>query len=122
MKMMRGDRTLWDDEDGFFYDLLRFPDGTTVPFRVRSLVGLIPLYAVERLERTWIEPFAVFRENLDWFMKHRRDIVEHCVTTVAATTATTRTCSRSSIRTSCSTCWRASSIPTSSSRRTACAA
>ena len=50
MKMMRGDRTLWDDEDGFFYDLLRFPDGTNVPFRVRSLVGLIPLYAIERLE------------------------------------------------------------------------
>ena len=82
MKMMRGDRTLWDDADGFFYDLLRFPDGTNVPFRVRSLVGLIPLYAVERLERKWVEPFAVFRENFDWFMKHRADIVEHSVTTV----------------------------------------
>ncbi len=82
MKMMRGDRTLWDEADGFFYDLLRLPDGRNVPFRVRSLVGLIPLYAIERLERKWIEPFAVFRENFDWFMKHRADIVEHCVTTV----------------------------------------
>jgi len=81
MKMMRGNRTLWDDADGFFYDLLRFPDGRNVPFRVRSLVGLIPLYAVERLERKWVEPFAVFRENFDWFMKHRADIVEHSVTT-----------------------------------------
>jgi len=82
MKMLRGDKTLWDTEDGFFYDLLRFPDGSGVPFRVRSLVGLIPLYAIERLERKWIEPFAVFRENLEWFIKHRRDIVESCVTTV----------------------------------------
>ena len=82
MKMIRGTRTLWDEEDGFFYDLLRFPDGSTVPFRVRSLVGLIPLYAIERLEETWIKPFDIFRENLRWFLKYRRDIVDRCVTTV----------------------------------------
>ena len=82
MKMLRGGRTLWDGEDNFFYDLLRFPDGSAIPFRVRSLVGLIPLYAIERLEGKWIEPFEVFRENLEWFMKHRRDIVDRCVTTV----------------------------------------
>ena len=82
MKMVRGTRTLWDEDDNFFYDLLRFPDGHEVPFRVRSLVGLVPLYAIERLEGKWIEPFPVFRENLEWFMKHRRDIVEQCVTTV----------------------------------------
>jgi hypothetical protein len=83
MKMVRGDRTLWDESDGFFYDLLRFPAGTAVPFRVRSLVGLIPLYAIERLESKWIQPFDTFRENLEWFMKHRREIVDQCVTTVA---------------------------------------
>src|SRR5450759_2743497 len=82
MKMIRGDRTLWDADDGFFYDILRLPDGTGVPFRVRSLVGLIPLYAIERLEKEWIEPFPVFRDNMNWFIKHRRDIVERCVTTV----------------------------------------
>jgi hypothetical protein len=82
MKMVRGDRTLWDEDDGFFYDILRFPDGTGIPFRVRSLVGLIPLYAIERLERQWIEPFPVFRENMNWFIRHRREIVERCVTTV----------------------------------------
>jgi hypothetical protein len=82
MKMLRAGKTLWDTEDGFFYDLLRFPDGSAVPFRVRSLVGLVPLYAIERLERKWIEPFDVFRENLEWFMKHRRDIVMSCVTTL----------------------------------------
>ena len=83
MKMMRhGGRTLWDEQDGFFYDLLRFPDGSAIPFRVRSLVGLIPLYAIERLEEKWIQPFDVFRENLQWFLKHRRDIVDRCVTTI----------------------------------------
>ncbi len=82
MKMIRGDRTLWNEEDGFFYDILRFPDGTSIPFRVRSLVGLIPMYAVERLEKQWIEPFPVFHENMNWFIKHRKDIVERCVTTV----------------------------------------
>jgi hypothetical protein len=82
MKMMRGNSTLWDETDSFFYDLLRFPDGHAIPFRVRSLVGLIPLYAIERLELKWIEPFDVFSENLEWFMKHRRDIVEECVETV----------------------------------------
>jgi hypothetical protein len=83
MKMERGaGRTLWDQEDGFFYDLLRFPDGSCVPFRVRSLVGLIPLYAIERLEEKWIQPFDIFRENLQWFLKYRRDIVDRCVTTV----------------------------------------
>ncbi|HEY8711884.1 MAG TPA: glucosidase, partial [Thermoanaerobaculia bacterium] len=82
MKMIRGDRTLWDEDDGFFYDILRFSDGSGVPFRVRSLVGLIPLYAVERLEKQWIEPFPVFRENMNWFIKHRADIVDRCVTTV----------------------------------------
>ncbi|HEY8182313.1 MAG TPA: glucosidase, partial [Thermoanaerobaculia bacterium] len=82
MKMIRGDQTLWDAQDGFFYDLLRFPDGSAVPFRVRSLVGLIPLYAIERLEEKWIKPFDIFRENLNWFLKHRREIVDRCVTTV----------------------------------------
>jgi len=82
MKMLHGNRRLWDEDDGFFYDVLRWPDGTTVPFRVRSLVGLIPLYAVERLEVKWIEPFELFKTNLDWFLRFRQDLVEHCVTTV----------------------------------------
>jgi hypothetical protein len=82
MKMMHGNRRLWDDDDGFFYDVLRWPDGSVVPFCVRSLVGLIPLYAVERLEGKWIEPFPLFRTDLNWFLQFRRDLVEQCVTTV----------------------------------------
>ena len=73
---------LWDDKDGFFYDLLRHPDGHMEQFKVRSLVGLIPLLAVERLEEKWIEPFKGFRADLDWFFQNRQDLVEHSITTV----------------------------------------
>jgi hypothetical protein len=83
MKQRRaGDVQLWDEQDKFFYDVLRYADGTYQKFRVRSLVGLIPLYAIERLEEDWIEPFPEFHSNLKWFLKNREDIVQRCVTTV----------------------------------------
>src|SRR5690606_22817557 len=47
--------------------------------RVRSLVGLIPLFAVERLGEEWVKPFAEFATNLKWFVDHRQDIVAQCV-------------------------------------------
>jgi len=73
---------LWDERDGFFYDVLRYTSGDFHKFRVRSLVGLIPLYAIERLEESWIEPFKTFRANLYWFLENRQDIVQRCVTTI----------------------------------------
>jgi hypothetical protein len=77
MKKMGGrDYQLWDDEDGFFYDVLRYPDGRYAKFRVRSLVGLIPLYAAERIEERWIKPFAEFFQNLMWFLQNRRDLTQ----------------------------------------------
>lgn len=80
MKHMGGrNYNLWDEEDGFFYDVLRYPDGNFEKLRVRSLVGLIPLYAVERLEANWIEQFKDFSGNLHWFLENRRDLVELCV-------------------------------------------
>ncbi|HEX8092032.1 MAG TPA: glucosidase [Blastocatellia bacterium] len=80
MKRMGGrDYSLWDEKDGFFYDVLRYPGGDFHKFRVRSLVGIIPLYAIERLELDWIQPFEVFRSNLDWFVRNRQDIVRRCV-------------------------------------------
>lgn len=71
------DYNLWDEEDGFFYDVLRFPDGSFDKLRVRSLVGLIPLYAAERLVREKIEPFKEFTTNFDWFVGNRQDVVQH---------------------------------------------
>jgi hypothetical protein len=83
MKHMGGrDYQLWDADDKFFYDVLRYADGTFHKFRVRSLVGLIPLYAVERLEEDWIEDFNEFKSNLYWFLKHRKELVEKVVTTI----------------------------------------
>lgn len=81
---------LWDDDDGFFYDVLRYPDDTFRRFRVRSLVGLIPLFAVERLEMSWIEPFKEFTACLNWFLKNRHDLVEQVVHTVSDGERTTQ--------------------------------
>jgi hypothetical protein len=83
MKRMGGrDYQLWDEKDGFFYDVLRYPNGRFRKFRVRSLVGLIPLFAVERLEVNWIEPFKEFSGHLGWFLKNRRELVKDVVHTV----------------------------------------
>ncbi|HRI51084.1 MAG TPA: glucosidase [Pseudomonadota bacterium] len=76
------DYSLFDQVDGFFYDVLRYPDGSYKKFRVRSLVGLIPLFAVERLEKEWLEPFKEFRANLNWFLKNRREMVEEVIHTI----------------------------------------
>lgn len=79
MKHMGGrEYSLWDEQDGFFYDVLRYPDGSFHKFRVRSLVGLIPLYAVERLEDAWLTPFKEFKSNVEWFINNRKDIVQEC--------------------------------------------
>jgi hypothetical protein len=83
------DYSLWDEKDGFFYDVLRYPDGGFVKLRVRSLVGLIPLFAVERLEESWIEPFEEFRAHLHWFLKNRKDLVEGVVHTIKHANETT---------------------------------
>ena len=76
------DYSLWDEDDGFFYDVLSYPDGRFHKLRVRSLVGLIPLFAVERLEEDWIAPFVDFRKHFHWFLKNRPDLVKGVVHTV----------------------------------------
>ena len=80
MKRMGGrDYSLWDERDNFFYDVLRYPNGDFHKFRVRSLVGIIPLYAIERLELEWVRPFESFKANLEWFVRNRQDLVQRCV-------------------------------------------
>jgi len=73
---------LWDEEDGFFYDVLRYPNGNWHTFPVRSLVGLIPLYAIEQLDEKKLEPYPEFSSELEWFLKNRADLVQNCVTTI----------------------------------------
>jgi len=72
---------LWDDQDGFFYDVLSYPDGRFHKFRVRSLVGLIPVFAVERLEEEWLAPFKEFRANFEWFKTNRAELTGRVVHT-----------------------------------------
>lgn len=79
MKHMGGrEYSLWDEDDGFFYDVLRYPDGSFHKFKVRSLVGVIPIYAIERLMPEWLDPFPEFKRNVQWFLRNRQDIVQRC--------------------------------------------
>jgi hypothetical protein len=69
-----GDRDLWDDEDGFFYDMLRFPDGTSQTIRVRSAVGLIPLFAVMTLTDEELAATPVFKQKAEALLLERPDL------------------------------------------------
>jgi hypothetical protein len=80
---------LWDERDGFFYDVLRFPDGRFRKFRVRSVAGLVPLFAVERLEQPGLERFKQFAACVQWFLRHRREITRTVVHTTEQNGKTT---------------------------------
>ena len=67
---------LWDDQDEFFYDVLQLPDGTSVPMRIRSIVGLIPIFAVHVLEERLHGQLPGLRERLLWFLEHRPDLAK----------------------------------------------
>ena len=68
---------LWDEEDGFFYDVLRRPDGSHFPMKVRSMVGLIPLFAVETLEPGVLDRMPDFKKRMEWFIENRPDLTEN---------------------------------------------
>ncbi len=65
---------LWDEEDGFYYDELCLPDGEMIPLRVRSMVGLIPLFAVQTLEPALLKQVPGFAARMKWFLQHRPDL------------------------------------------------
>jgi len=68
---------LWDEEDGFFYDVLRLPNGTHFPMKIRSMVGLIPLFAVETLEPRALERLPGFKRRMEWFIDNRPDLTKN---------------------------------------------
>ncbi len=68
-----GGSGLWHEEDGFYYDQVLL-DGQTTPLRLRSMVGIIPLFAVEVIEEAKIARLAGFSKRTRWFMQHRRDL------------------------------------------------
>ena len=65
---------LWDQEDEFFYDVLHTSDDKNIRMKVRSMVGLIPLFAVEILDEEVFESSPEFTERLEWFLKNRPDL------------------------------------------------
>ena len=65
---------LWDEEDGFYYDVLYLPNGEHVPLKVRSMVGLIPLFAITILEPAVVNKLPNFKKRLAWFIEHRPDL------------------------------------------------
>ena len=75
-----GEDGLWDENDEFYYDQLLLPDGRRIPMRIQSIVGLIPLFAVEVLEPETLEKLPQFAEHLDRIFEKRPelyDLVSH---------------------------------------------
>ena len=73
---------MWDEEDGFYYDVLHMPDGRHLPLKVRSIVGLIPLFAVETLEPRLMDRMQGFKRRMQWFIDNRRDLTHNVASMV----------------------------------------
>ncbi len=65
---------LWDEDDEFFYDVLQLPGGARIPLRRRSMVGLVPLFAVKTLDAELLDKLPGFHERLKWFLNYRPDL------------------------------------------------
>jgi hypothetical protein len=65
---------LWDEEDQFYYDSLQLPDGRLITLKVRSMVGLIPLFAVETLEPQTLDKLPGFKRRMEWVLNHRPEL------------------------------------------------
>ncbi len=74
---------LWNNEDGFFYDVLHLPDGRRFPMKIRSMVGLIPLFAVTTLDSDEIDHLTGFKRRMQWFIENRPDLGEYIETQTA---------------------------------------
>ncbi|MGC4030987.1 MAG: hypothetical protein QM754_04470 [Tepidisphaeraceae bacterium] len=71
-----GGSGLWDDEDGFYYDQI-FADGKITRLKIRSMVGIIPLFAVEVLESDLVHKLPGFKKRLEWFLSHRESLRQY---------------------------------------------
>jgi hypothetical protein len=76
--------SLWNEEDGFYYDAIDWGNGNVQQLPVRSLVGLMPLYATLTLEPGVIHRFPGFKKRMDWFLKNRSDISLRNIANMAA--------------------------------------
>lgn len=69
-----GNPSLWNEEDGFYYDLMHLPGNRHIPIKVRSIAGLIPLFAVDTLAHETLEAFPDFTRRFKWFLKNRKKL------------------------------------------------
>mmetsp|Transcript_150815 Transcript_150815/g.482748 ORF Transcript_150815/g.482748 Transcript_150815/m.482748 type:complete len:447 (+) Transcript_150815:2922-4262(+) len=76
MTKMTTGQGLWDEEDEFYYDVLSLPEGKRVPLKVRSMVGLIPLFAVEVLEPSILEKLPTFAARTEQLLARRKDLAD----------------------------------------------
>ncbi len=72
---------LWDEQDGFYYDVLHRGDGTHIPLQVRSMVGLIPLFAISILDSELIDRLPSFKRRMEWFINNWEQTGNHIETT-----------------------------------------
>src|ERR1700687_3537971 len=99
---------LWNEEDGFFYDVLKLPDGSQFPMKIRSMVGLIPLFAVETLEPEVLDRLPDFKRRLEWFIDNRPDLTENSLACAARGWESVGCCrsqTKISFAAFSSTCW-----------------
>jgi hypothetical protein len=68
---------LWDEQDGFYYDVIHMSDGAHIPIKVRSMVGLIPLFAVATFEPEDVKCIRDFRHRAQWFLDHHPGVTDH---------------------------------------------
>ena len=70
------DTELWNERDGFYYDVLHLPGDYNMPLKIRSMVGLIPLFAVETIEAEWLDKLPDFKRRTEWILKNRPDLTD----------------------------------------------
>ena len=73
---VENDIDLWDEEDQFFYDVIHLQNGEQIDLKVRSMVGLIPLFAVTTIDSHLLDELPGFKQRLEWFLDHRPDLTK----------------------------------------------
>lgn len=73
---------MWDDQDGFFYDIIAFPNKTHQKLRVRSLVGLVPFYSLDVIYEDELDRFPMFENNFNMFLREKSNLTDRCITPI----------------------------------------
>jgi hypothetical protein len=69
-------KSLWDDEDEFYYDLLHMPNGYSFPLKIRSMVGVIPLFAIEVINQETLDKLPIFKRRVGWILENKPELAE----------------------------------------------